>query len=305
MSCIEEDKFASKIHQTKARALVLPRNPSLQNLITKKGIAWVSGYQPRLLFAQSLRLFYQPFQPSPIIHPTAVIAPEATIGKDIYIGANVVIHRGVKIGVRTCIHPNVVIAPDVEIGENTILHPNCTIYERSKIGSHCVIHSSAVIGADAFIFEATLQGWYKMYSSGYVVLEDGVEVGCNSTIERPGVGETCIGKNTKLGSSVVIAHNCQTGENCALIGQVGLAGDVKLGNRVVLAGQVGITNQAQIGDDVIATPKTSIFGDVQPGAEVSGSPAVDKRLYLKISAIYKRLPEMYEVFKKLKKNFFY
>jgi UDP-3-O-[3-hydroxymyristoyl] glucosamine N-acyltransferase len=301
LSYIEGDKFASEISKTQAIALILPLKESLQKLATEKGISWIATAQPRLLFSQAINIFYQPFKPSPGIHPTAVIDPEAVIGENVYLGPHVVIEKGVKVGDRTSIYGNVVIYPQVEIGADTILHANCTIHERSQIGSQCVIHSGAVIGAEGFGFVPTPQGWYKMQQSGYVVLEDGVEIGCNSTIDRPAVGETRIGKNTKLDNLVHIAHGCQVGENCAMAAQVGLAGGVRVGNRVILAGQVGIANQAKIGDGAIASAQTGIHGDVQPGEIVSGSPAVSNKLYLKVSAIYKRLPEIYEMFKKMKK----
>jgi UDP-3-O-[3-hydroxymyristoyl] glucosamine N-acyltransferase len=170
------------------------------------------------------------------------------------------------------------------------------------MGNDCVIHSGAVIGAEGFGFVPTADGWLKMEQSGYVVLEDGVEIGCNSTVDRPAVGETRIGKNTKLDNLVHIAHGCQIGKNCAMAAQVGLAGGVKIGDRVILAGQVGVANQAKIGDGAIASAQTGIHNDVAPGEIVSSSPAVPHKIYLKSSAIYKRLPEIYQTVKQLQKK---
>ncbi|NES81584.1 MAG: UDP-3-O-(3-hydroxymyristoyl)glucosamine N-acyltransferase [Moorea sp. SIO2B7] len=302
LSYIKGGKFAALVTKTAASALILPVDEALQTQANERGIAWIATSEPRLVFAKAITLFYQPFHPSPGIHPTAVIDPSAVIGEDVYIGAHVVIQGGVKIGDRVCIHPNVVIYPGVEIGNATILHSNCTIHERSRIGVNCVIHSGAVIGAEGFGFVPTPQGWFKMEQSGYTVLEDEVEIGCNSVVDRPAVGETRIGSNTKLDNLVHIAHGCQVGKNCALAAQVALAGGVKVGNRVILAGQVGIANQAKIGDGAIATAKTGIHNDIQPGAIVSSSPAVPHKLYLKASAIYKRLPEMYQTLKRLQKH---
>lgn len=302
ISYIEGAKFAAMVTQTAASALILPLEESLLLTATDRGIAWVASKQPRLLFAKVIALFYQPFQPAPGIHPTAVIDPTVVLGEDVSIGSHVVIQPGVKIGSRVCIHPNVVIYPDVEIGDRTILHANCTIHERAKIGADCVIHSGAVIGAEGFGFVPTPSGCFKMEQSGFTVLEDGVEVGCNSAIDRPAVGETRIKRNTKLDNMVHIAHGCEVGENCFMAAQVGLAGGVKLGNGVMLGGQVGVANNAKIGDGAIATAQTGISRDVTPGAIVSSSPAVPNKLYLKVSAIYKRLPEMYQAFKKLQKK---
>jgi len=301
ISYIEGDKFANKINDTVAIALILPNNKNLQKQADEKKIAWLAGENPRLLFAQVIALFYQPFRPQPSIHPSAIIDPSAILGEEIYIGANVVIEKNVVIGDHTCIMPNVVIYPDVKIGKHSLLHSNCTIHERSHIGDHCVIHSGAVIGAEGFGFVPTAQGWYKMEQSGYVVLEDGVEIGCNSAVDRPSVGTTHIGKNTKLDNMVHIAHSCQIGQNCAMAGQVGIAGGVTVGNNVILAGQVGIANQAIIGDGAIASAKTGIHHNVGKGEVISGYPAMPHHLYLKASAIYKRLPEIYQNIKKLTK----
>lgn len=302
LSYVEGEKFAKMVTITNAYALILPLDSSLQAQATERGIAWLSSSYPRLTFAQAINLFYQPFQPDTKIHPTAVIADDVKLGKNISIGAHVVIEKGVTIGDNVSIFPNVVIYPHVTIGDRTLIHGNATIEERSQIGADCVIHSGAVIGGEGFGFVPIPEGWYKMQQSGYVVLEDGVEIGCNSTVDRPAVGITRIGKNTKLDNLVHIGHNADIGENCALAAQVGLAGGVKLGNRVILAGQVGVANQAQIGDNAIASAQTGIHHDVKTGETVSGSPAVNNKLYLKVSAIYKKLPEIYKIVKELQKK---
>ncbi|AMA08703.1 UDP-3-O-(3-hydroxymyristoyl)glucosamine N-acyltransferase [Picosynechococcus sp. PCC 73109] len=302
ISYIEGGKFAARVDTTAASALILPADEDLQQRATARGLAWLSTKEPRLLFAAAIKVFYQPFRPAPGIHPTAVIDPSVQLGEDVSVGAHVVLYPGVKIGDRTCIMANAVIYPDVEIGADTLLHANCTIHERVKIGNHCVIHSGAVIGAEGFGFVPTAQGWFKMEQSGIVVLEDGVEIGCNSAVDRPAVGETRIKTQTKLDNLVHVAHGGTIGSNCALAAQVGLAGGVTVGNNVLLGGQVGVANQAVIGDGAIATAQTGINNRVAPGEIVSGSPAVPNAVYRKVSAIYKRLPEMYEVFRKLKKG---
>ncbi|NES79572.1 MULTISPECIES: UDP-3-O-(3-hydroxymyristoyl)glucosamine N-acyltransferase [Okeania] len=301
LSYIEGAKFASYLGTTNASALILPMDETLQTQASERGIEWVAGKEPRLLFAKAIALFYQPFQPIREIHGTAVIHSTAKIGKNVYLGPHVVVDAGVKIGDNVCIYPNVVIYPDVEIGDNSVLHANCSIHERSQIGNSCVIHSGAVIGGEGFGFVPTQDGWYKMEQSGRVVLEDGVEVGGNTTIDRPAVGETRIGKNTKLDNLVQVGHGCQIGKNCALAAQVGLAGGVKLGDHVILAGQVGIANQAKIGDGAIATAQAGVHNDVAAGEIVSSSPAVPYKIYLKASAIYKRLPEIYQYVKQIKR----
>jgi UDP-3-O-[3-hydroxymyristoyl] glucosamine N-acyltransferase len=302
LSYVEGAKFVAEVSKTAASALILPLDEALQAQATERQIAWIATSQPRLAFAQAIALFYQPFRPASEIHPTAVIHPSAQIGEAVAIGAHVVIQAGVKIGNQVCIHPNVVIYPEVEIGDRTTLHANCVIHERTQIGADCVIHSGAAIGSEGFGFVPTREGWFKMEQSGCTVLEDGVEVGCNSAIDRPAVGETRVARNTKIDNMVHIAHGCQVGEACAMAAQVGLAGGVKIGKRVILAGQVGLANGAQMGDGAIASAKTGVHGNVPPGETVSGYPAVPHKLYLKASAVYNRLPEMYQTLKRLQRQ---
>jgi UDP-3-O-[3-hydroxymyristoyl] glucosamine N-acyltransferase len=299
LSYIEGDKFASFIGTTPAVALVIPAKPEIIAQAEARGIAWIASAEPRLLFAQAIGLFYKPFHPQPGIHPSAVISPAAQLGQDVYIGAHVVIQGQAKIGDRAVIHPNVVIYPDVEIGSDTVLNANCTIHERSRIGDRCVINSGTVIGAEGFGFVPTATGWFKMPQSGYTILEDQVEIGCNSCIDRPAVGETRIGRDTKLDNLVHVGHGTAIGSNCALAAQVGLVGGVTIGNQVLLGGQVGIANKVKIGDRVQASAKTGIHSDVEPGMVVSGYPAVSHKLWLKTSAIINRLPEIYQAFRKL------
>lgn len=302
LSYVEGGKFAAMVATTQATALILPLDETLQIQASDRNIAWIATSDPRLLFAQAIALFYQPFKPTPGIHSSAVIELDTTVGQDVYIGANVVIQKGVTIGDRVIIHPNVVIYPDVTIGNDTILHANCTIHERAQIGAGCVIHSGAVIGSEGFGFVPTATGWYKMEQSGSTVLEDGVEIGCNSAVDRPAVGETRIGRNTKLDNLVQIGHGCQIGQNCAMASQVGLAGGAIIGNGVMLGGQVGVANQVTVGDRVIATGQTGITGNVASGEMVSGMPHIPSRLYRKLFVMYKRLPEMYQMYKELKKQ---
>jgi UDP-3-O-[3-hydroxymyristoyl] glucosamine N-acyltransferase len=302
LSYIEGDKFAAFVATTQASALILPQNPALQAQATERGIAWLSTPDPRLAFARAIALFYTPYQPTSGIHPGAVIDPTATFGEGVSVGANVVIQAGAHLGNEVCVHPNVVIYPEVRVGDHTVLHANCTIHERTQIGANCTIHSGAVIGAEGFGFVPTAEGWEKMEQSGYVVIEDGVRVGSNTTIDRPAVGTTHVGRGTKLDNLVHIAHGCQVGEGVVMAGQVGMAGGVTIGNRVILAGQVGIANQATIGDGAIATAKAGIHGDIAPGEIVTGIPALPHKVFLKASAVYRRLPEMYKTLQRLQKH---
>ena len=301
LSYIEGDKFAAHLQDTQASALILPQDAALQAQADQRGLAWLAAADPRLQFARALRQFYQPFRPEPGLHPSAVIDPSVSLGREVYIGPYVVLHAGVKLGDRACIHAHVTLYPGVEIGANTVLHAHCTIHERTHIGANCVIHSGAVIGGEGFGFVPTPEGYFKIEQSGRVVLEDGVEVGSNSTVDRPTVGETRLGTGVKLDNLVQIGHGCTIGPHTVIAAQAGMAGGVKVGRRVILAGQVGIANQAEIGDGAIATAKAGVHGDVAPGAIVTGIPALPHALFLKASAVYRRLPELYQTVRQLKK----
>ncbi|HEY9827028.1 MAG TPA: UDP-3-O-(3-hydroxymyristoyl)glucosamine N-acyltransferase [Stenomitos sp.] len=293
VSFVEHSGFSSDLHSTQASVVIVPQQPELITAATAKGIAWISTAQPRLLFAQALGLFYAPWRPDATIHPTAQIDPTVQLGANVAVGAYVVLQAGVTIGDAVVLHDNVVVYPQATIGDRSVLHANCVIHERSVIGRDCVIHSGAVIGAEGFGFVPTATGWEKMPQSGRTVLEDRVEVGCNSTIDRPAVDETRIGEGTKIDNLVQIGHGCQIGKHCVLVSQVGLAGGVQIGDRVVLAGQAGISEKLSIGSGAIVTAKAGVIQDVAPGATVSGFPAIPHKLWLRSSLILRRLPDLW------------
>ncbi|MGB3791089.1 MAG: UDP-3-O-(3-hydroxymyristoyl)glucosamine N-acyltransferase [Phormidesmis sp.] len=302
LSYVEGEKFSSYVSTTGAGALILPDDEGLQAEAGDRNIPWVSAKDPRLAFARAISYFYQPYRRTPGIHPSAVVELDAKLGEAVAVGPLAVIHSGVEIGDRTCIHAGAVVYPGVIIGQNTVLHANCVIHERTQIGNNCVIHSGAVIGSEGFGFVPTAAGWEKMHQSGIAVLEDGVEIGCNSTVDRSAVGETRIKKNTKIDNLVHIAHSCQVGEAVAMAAQVGMAGGTIIGNRVILAGQVGIANKAKIGDGVVVSAQSGITSNVTAGKVVSGSPAISHKIFLKSSALIKRLPELAKSVKEIQKR---
>lgn len=302
LSFIEGEQFAKQLPQTQASALILPPDRSLQDLASARHIAWIVAPQPRLLFAQAIALFYQPFAPAVGIHPTAVIDPTSQIGTGVSISAQVVIQAGVQLGDGVVIHPHVVIYPQASIGDRTVLHANCVIHERTQIGADCVIHSGAAIGAEGFGFVPTAEGWFKMPQSGYTILEDRVEVGCNAAIDRPSVGETRIGQGSKIDNLVQIGHGCQIGADCVIAGQAGLAGRVSLGKGVVLAGQVGIVDQVQVGPGAIVTAQAGVHHTVPAGEIVGGSPALPHKQFLRMLAVQSRLPDIYRMVKQLQRQ---
>ncbi len=296
--------FAKELEKSKAGAVLLPINEDLRNQAIQKGIAWATLKDPRLAFAQTLGLLNPIFKPQKGIHPTAVIEEGVKIETGVFIGPHVSIGSGCHIKEGAIIHPGVVIYPNVVIGYQSELHANCVIHPNSKIGKKCVVHSNAVIGSEGFGFVPTKDGWYKMPQTGLVILEDNVEVGCSSTIDRPAVGETRIGEGTKIDNLVQIGHGVKTGKGCAMAAQVGIAGGARLGNGVILAGQVGVGNRVNVGDNVIASSKCGIHADIKSGEIISGFPAMPNRQWLRCSANFKKLPEISKSIKDLNRETF-
>jgi UDP-3-O-[3-hydroxymyristoyl] glucosamine N-acyltransferase len=288
--------LATSLGVCRAGALLIPARgeeaEALQRQASAQGIAWVALADPRLGFAEALEQLYPRPLPPPGQHPSAVVDPGARLGAAVSIGPQVVIADGALVGDGCVLHPGVVLYGDVELGEGCVLHAGAVLHPGSRLGRGCVVHSNAVIASEGFGFVPTAAGWRKMPQTGRVVLEDGVEVGCGSTIDRPAVGETRIGAGTKIDNLVHVGHGVVTGRGCALAAQVGIAGGAVLGEGVILAGQVGVANRARIGDRAIASSKSGIHGEVAAGEVVSGYPAIPNRLWLRCSAAFSKLPEM-------------
>jgi UDP-3-O-[3-hydroxymyristoyl] glucosamine N-acyltransferase len=292
--------LAASLAASTATAVLIPLDPELQRQATERGFAWVAVQDPRLAFAEALDALHPRRRPAPGIHPTAVVAASAQLADGVHLGAHVVVGEGSRIEAGCTLHPAVVLYEDVHLEEGCELHAGAVVHPRSHLGANCVVQSNAVIGAEGFGFVPTAGGWRKMPQTGRVVLEEGVEVGCGSTIDRPSVGETRIGAGTKIDNLVHVGHGVVTGRHCALAAQVGIAGGARLGDGVILAGQVGVANKASIGDRAIASSKSGIHGTVAAGEVVSGYPAIPNRLWLRCSAVFNRLPEMARTLRQLK-----
>ena len=307
LSFLESDHaLAAALASTGASAVLIPAKgdaaAELQRQASARGLAWVALPDPRLGFAEALDALF-PRQPLPAgLHPSAVVDPTAQVDATCHLGAQVVVGAGCRIAAGCVLHPQVVLYADVELGEGCELHAGAVLHPGSRLGRGCVVHANAVIGSEGFGFVPTAQGWRKMPQTGRVVLEDGVEVGCGSTIDRPSVGETRIGAGTKIDNLVHIGHGVTTGRGCALAAQVGIAGGARLGNGVILAGQVGLANKAVMGDRSIASSKSGIHGEVAAGEVVSGYPAIPNRLWLRCSAAFNKLPELARAIRSLEKS---
>ncbi|RPJ58643.1 MAG: UDP-3-O-(3-hydroxymyristoyl)glucosamine N-acyltransferase [Acidobacteria bacterium] len=258
--------------------------------------------RPKLAFAQILEYVHRtPFRAqgiSPLsavgkdcrIPPEVSIYPFASLGERVTIGLRVTVFSGVRIG------------DGCAIGDDVVLHPNVVLYPGVRLGNRVVIHGGTVIGADGFgyVFDGSRQ--VKIPQTGTVVIDDDVEIGANSCVDRGTFGPTVIEKGVKLDNHVHIAHNCRVGSNTIMVAQVGISGSVSIGRNCIFAGHSGVVDHVTIGDDVKVMMKSGVSKDVPPKSSVSGQPAMDHRQAMRIESITRRLPEIYEEWKQLKKR---
>lgn len=287
ISFVANPKYTRLAHSTRAAALVVEPSFGLVPVPTLR----VSN--PKLVFTRLVHLFHPAPRYALEIHPTAVIAASARIGERAHIGPYVVVGEHCSVGTDAVLLAHVVLYPNATVGDRFLAHSHAVVREGCRLGSDVVLGNGAVIGGDGFGFAREEDGsWIKTPHPGPVILEDGVEVQAHSCIDRSVVGETRIGRGTKIDNLVQVGHASAVGENTLLCAQVGLAGSTHIGNGVILAGQVGVAGHLTVGDGVIATAQTGIPGDVAAGKVVSGYPAMDNRAWLKMVAALQRVPEL-------------
>lgn len=235
------------------------------------------------------------------IHPTAVIAESATVADDCYIGPFSYIGEGVSVGRGTQIYAHVVVEQGAQVGEDCLIYPNVSIYHDCEIGNRVTLHSGSVIGADGFGFAPAADGYEKIPQIGRVVIEDDVEIGANTCVDRSTMGATIVHHGVKLDNLVQVAHNCEVGANTVMSAQVGVAGSTKIGEWCMFGGQVGIAGHAVIGDRTLSGAQAGIAGSIRKGhVTVQGSPAIDAKTFARASVVFKNLPEMYRDFNAMK-----
>jgi UDP-3-O-[3-hydroxymyristoyl] glucosamine N-acyltransferase len=286
-------RYFPLLHSTRASAVLveegikMARDPDLPPLATLRTA------NPYLAFAHAIELFYQPPRYEPRIDPTAVIAPTARIGAGAHIGPYCYIEDDAEVGRDSVLHSFVTIYRGAKIGDNFFAHAHAVVREFCRIGHRVTLQNGVVIGGDGLGFAKQKDGtWYKMQQSGPAVLEDDVEVQANACVDRATVGETRIGRGSKLDDLVLVGHASRVGENTMLCGQVGLAGSTKIGAGCILAGQVGTAGHLSVGDGAVVTAQSGIPGDVPSRSLYSGYPAVENRQWLKTTAALNRLPDL-------------
>ncbi|HET6891171.1 MAG TPA: UDP-3-O-(3-hydroxymyristoyl)glucosamine N-acyltransferase [Pyrinomonadaceae bacterium] len=292
-------RYTPRVKSTKASAIYIADGAD----VGRNDIVVLRAKDPYLAYTRALRLFHPEPEIVPSIHPTAVIDPTAEISEGVWIGPYVVVGPRVRIATGARIYPNVTIYEDVRVGKDSVVHAGAVIRERSEIGNRVIIHNNVVVGCDGFGYAKDEERhWLKIPQTGRVVIEDDVEIGAGTTIDRASVGESRIGRGTKIDNLVQIGHSCTIGEDTLLCAQVGLAGSSHIGNRVVLAGQAGVAGHLKIGDDVVLTAKSATSHDVPDGKVISGIPAFDNKDWLRSTAAFRRLGEMQRTIRELQRK---
>jgi UDP-3-O-[3-hydroxymyristoyl] glucosamine N-acyltransferase len=247
---------------------------------------------PRLAFVELLALFHPPEPVVPGIDPSAVVSREARVDPGAAVGALAVVEAGAVVGARTRLHPLVYVGAGVLIGEDCVLYPHVVVRDGVRLGNRVIVHPGAVLGADGFGYQADGTAHRKIPQVGGVVVEDDVEIGANTTIDRSTLGDTIVRRGAKIDNLVMIAHNVEVGEDTILAAQVGIAGSSRIGRGVVLTGQVGVADHVSIGDGAVALAQSGIAFDVPAGEKVMGYPARSTSLGWRIVVAEKQLPEL-------------
>lgn len=291
LSFLANPKYEKFIYETQSSIVIVNADFKPQKEISATLVRVQNAYES---FAALLRLYEQSKPRKSGISKMAAISDSASLGKDLYVGEYTVISGNASIGDGAQLYPQVYVGDHVKIGEGTVLHPGVKIYEACEIGSHCVIHAGAIIGADGFGFAPNQDNNYeKVPQVGKVIIEDHVEIGANTTVDRATMGATVLRKGVKLDNLIMIAHNVEIGENTVIAGQSGISGSTKVGKNCMFGGQVGLIGHITIASGVKIAAQSGITKDIkQEGIVVQGSPAFEFGPYQRSYLLFRNLPKI-------------
>ena len=296
ISFLGDRRLAHLLATTRASAVIMPLeapDPAMPTLRV---------HHPYLAFVSVVELLHPPKRSAaPGVHPTAVVAPTAKIGPRASIGPHATVGERTTIGADAVLHAGVAIYEDVTIGVGFTAHANAVVREGARLGDRVTLHAGAVIGSDGFGYLPLPDGNKKIPQVGTVVLEDDVEIGACSTVDRAALGATVVGRGTKIDNLVMIGHGCRIGEHCLLAGQVGLAGGTTLGARVMLGGQAGSAGHLTVGDGAQVGAQAGMHRDIPAGTVVSGYPAMEARTWRRVIMTFPRLPEVFRRLRRLER----
>lgn len=290
LTFLANPKYEHYIYDTKA-SVVLVNNDFVPTAPVSATLVRVENAYVAL--AMLLNMVEQAKPKKTGISSAAFIAASATVGEDCYVGGFAYIGENVRVGKGCEIYPHAYIGDGVTIGDGCILYPHTTVYHGCKIGNGCILHAGSVVGSDGFGFAPEGEDYKKIPQLGNVVLEDNVEIGANTTIDRAVMDSTIIHRGVKLDNLIQIAHNVEVGENTVMAAQVGIAGSTKIGSHCMFGGQVGLAGHLHIADRVMFGAQAGVLGDIKEAKTVLGAPAIDAKNFMRSSAVFSRLPEMY------------
>ena len=299
ISFLSNPKYTHYIYDTKSSVVIVNEDVELEGTVAPTLIRVKNAYES---IAQLLQIYEASKPKKTGVSPQAYISPTAKLGKDCYVGPFACIGEGTVIGDGCQIYPHAVVGDNVKMGNGCILYPNTTVYQGCKIGNNVTLHAGSVIGADGFGFAPNADGYDKIPQIGIVTIEDNVEIGANTCVDRSTMGSTVIRKGVKLDNLVQVAHNVEIGENTVMSAQVGIAGSTKVGSWCMFGGQVGIAGHITIGDKTFIGAQSGVPGSLKGGEELIGTPPMNPRNYFKSQAIFRRLPDMYKELEALKKT---
>lgn len=279
-------KYFPFLETTKAAAILTMEGISAPD----KRMVWLAnpyeafGKAVEILMVKPMRRFG--------VHPHATVDPTAQLGGNVSIGPGARVGARVTLGNNTVVEANAVLYDDVSVGERCIIHAGVVVREGCRLGNRVVLQPNVVVGGDGFGFAPSAEGYQKIPQVGRVIIDDDVEIGSGTTIDRGALEDTHIGKGTKIDNLVMVAHNVRVGENTILVSQVGVAGSTTIGNGCIIAGQVGIVGHVKIGNGVKIAAQSGISHDLPDGSEWGGSPAIPYRDWLRSVGVFAKLPEM-------------
>ncbi len=299
ISFLSNPKYTHYLYDTCSSVVLVNEDLQLEHEVKATLIRVPNAYEAVAKLLQA----YEAMKPRKTgIDPLASVSPKATIGEDVYIGAFAVIGDGAVVGKGSQIYPHVVIGDGVTLGEQCLVYPNVTIYQGCRIGNHVTLHAGCVIGADGFGFAPNQDGYDKIPQIGIVVIEDYVEIGANTCVDRSTMGQTVIHRGVKLDNLIQVSHNCEIGENTVMSAQVGMAGSTKIGKWCMVGGQAGFAGHIHVADKTFVGAQCGVISNTKGDEQLIGSPAMEPRQFFKAMAVMRHLPDMYRDLNELKKK---
>ena len=299
ISFLSNPKYTHYIYDTQSSIVLVNRDFEPEKEIKATLIKVDNAYES---LAKLLNLYEMSKPKKTGIDPLAYIAPTAKIGENVYIAPFACVGDNAEIGDNTSLHPHATVGSGAKIGNNCILYPHATVYHDCRVGNNCTLHAGSVVGADGFGFAPSPEGYEKIPQIGITILEDNVEIGANTCIDRATMGATVIRKGVKLDNLIQIAHNVEVGSHTVMASQVGVAGSTKIGEWCMFGGQVGVAGHITVGNRVNMGAQSGVNGSVKDGKQLIGTPPIEFKNYFKSSAVFKKLPDMYLELASLKKE---